>query len=198
VNAAARTLLGLAEDEQIDMTRAPSFQLLDELGRPLPYEAWPEARLRRGETLLGEATTDVLFRARDGRTRYLSVSGAPVYHANGTMRGAVLVCHDVTERKRAEEHAQFLAEISKFLASSLDYEELALARQVGSTSVMIVPLVARSKILGVITFVSAESGLTGDREAPSWADMSGKQQRQRCNVLRCSASLQWKGNRRIT
>jgi len=248
MNAAARTLLGLAEDEQIDTTRAPSFDLLDELGRPLPYEAWPEARLRQGETLLGEATADVLFRARDGRTRYLSVSGAPVYHANGTMRGAVLVCHDVTERKRAEEHAQFLAEISKFLASSLDYtatlatiarlvvpqladwfavdlvdaeghfelievehtdptrvqwaknlrknypldpdaltgapnvvrtgkaelytditdemlvaaartpEELALARQVGSTSAMIVPLVARSKILGVITFVSAESG----------------------------------------
>src|SRR5947209_5758325 len=248
VNAAARALLGLAEDEQIDTTRAPSFDLLDELGRPLPYEAWPEMRLRRGETLQGEATADVLFRARDGRTRYLSVSGAPVYNAYGAMHGAVLVCHDVTERKRAEEHAQFLAEISTFLASSLDYtatlatiarlmvprladwfavdlvdaeghfelievehtdqskvqwakelrknypidpnaltgapnvvrtgkaelytdisdemlvamarntEELALARQVGYTSVMIIPLVARSEILGVITFVSAESG----------------------------------------
>lgn len=44
------------------------------------------------------------------------------------------------------------------VAGARSEEELAIARQVGYSSVMLVPLVARGKNIGVVTFVAAESG----------------------------------------
>ena len=44
------------------------------------------------------------------------------------------------------------------VATSRDDEHLELMRRLGFSSAMVVPLVARGKTLGVITFVSAESG----------------------------------------
>ncbi len=103
LNAAARELLGLAPGEQIDPMQPLPFELLDESGNPLPYEQWPESRLRKGERLHGADTPDVLLRVRSGRISYMSVSGAPMYDANGKLSGVVLICHDVTERRRIEE-----------------------------------------------------------------------------------------------
>jgi PAS domain S-box-containing protein len=57
-------------------------------------------------------------------------------------------------------HAELYAEITDdmLIASARDEEELAITRQIGFTSVMIVPLVARGKTLGAVTLVAAESG----------------------------------------
>lgn len=44
------------------------------------------------------------------------------------------------------------------VASSRNEEELALARQIGYSSIMIVPLIARGRTVGVVSFVAAESG----------------------------------------
>ncbi len=49
-------------------------------------------------------------------------------------------------------------------AAARDPEHLRLMREVGFTSAMLVPLVARGKTLGVITLVSAESGRRYDEE----------------------------------
>ncbi len=56
--------------------------------------------------------------------------------------------------------SQFYPDLSdSFLeASSADREQLAIARQLQLRSVMIVPLAARDRTLGAITFVAAESG----------------------------------------
>ncbi|MFL5626146.1 MAG: ATP-binding protein, partial [Ktedonobacteraceae bacterium] len=56
--------------------------------------------------------------------------------------------------------AELYSEITDdmLVTSARDEEELAISRQIGFTSVMIVPLVARGKILGTVSFVSAESG----------------------------------------
>ncbi len=44
------------------------------------------------------------------------------------------------------------------MAAARSEEELAIARQVGYSSLMLVPLVARGKTIGVVTFVATESG----------------------------------------
>lgn len=56
--------------------------------------------------------------------------------------------------------SEFYPEITDemLVAGAKNEEELALARQIGYTSVMLVPLVARGKTTGVVTFVSTESG----------------------------------------
>ncbi len=65
--------------------------------------------------------------------------------------------HRVLRSGVAELHPE-IGEAMLFEAAR-DREELELLRAVGMRSVMIVPLVARGRMLGAITFVAAESGL---------------------------------------
>ena len=57
-------------------------------------------------------------------------------------------------------HAELYPEITDemLVAGARNEEELALARQIGYSSIMLVPLVARGKTIGVVTFVATESG----------------------------------------
>src|SRR5205085_4604163 len=79
----------------------------------------PLARALRGEQV---RAVEMRFRDARGRERYTSVSAAPFRDQQGKIEGAVTVSHDLTERKRREEQEHFLAEVSKVLASSLDYQ----------------------------------------------------------------------------
>ncbi len=63
---------------------------------------------------------------------------------------------NVVHSGRSEIYPEITDEM--LVASAKNEEELTIARQIGFTSVMIVPLVARGKTLGAVTFVSAESG----------------------------------------
>lgn len=56
------------------------------------------------------------------------------------------------------------------VATAKDEEQLAILRQVGFNSAMIVPLVARGRGLGAITFVWAESGFFYDKDELSFAE----------------------------
>jgi PAS domain S-box-containing protein len=60
------------------------------------------------------------------------------------------------------------------VAAAKNAEELALARQIGYTSVMLVPLVARGKTIGVVTFVTTESGRKYDRRDLALAEEVGR------------------------
>jgi PAS domain S-box-containing protein len=60
------------------------------------------------------------------------------------------------------------------VASAGSEEELEISRKIGFSSVMIVPLVARGKILGVVTFVHAESGRTYDKSDLVLAEEVGR------------------------
>ncbi|HZS78993.1 MAG TPA: PAS domain-containing protein [Ktedonobacteraceae bacterium] len=201
--------------------------------------------------------------AAPGKERYWSVSYYPV-SLRGEIVGAGAVCEEITEKKKAEERNAFINEVSKILASTLDYqetlaniaqivvpeladwftvdilneqgelelievehkdpekvrwarelrekypvdmstatgepfvirtgqselyeeisdemlvagarseEELAIARQIGFTSVMIVPLVARGKTLGAVSFVSAESRKRYNKEDLALAEELGR------------------------
>ena len=60
------------------------------------------------------------------------------------------------------------------VAGARDEEQLALNRQIGLTSLMLVPLVARGKTIGVVTFVASESGRKYDRRDLALAEEVGR------------------------
>ncbi|MCL5958096.1 MAG: PAS domain-containing protein [Chloroflexi bacterium] len=89
-------------------------------GRPVPIEDWPAARALRGETF---RNVEIRSRRRDsGKTWVGSYGGAPVDDGSGDIMLAVITSQDVTGEKKTEEDQHFLAEVSRVLASSLDYE----------------------------------------------------------------------------
>lgn len=57
---------------------------------------------------------------RDGALRWLAANGRVLFDGRGNPARMVGICRDVTEAKRTEEAANFLAEMSRILAVSLD------------------------------------------------------------------------------
>ncbi|HZO71060.1 MAG TPA: ATP-binding protein [Ktedonobacteraceae bacterium] len=104
------------------------YDLYDADGKPLPFEEWPFSRALRGETLVGTEIT--YYNPVKRQQRFISVSVAPLRAPSiNAIEGVVGISHDITEHKRredalraSEERIQFIAEVSKVLSSSLDYE----------------------------------------------------------------------------
>lgn len=73
-------------------------------------------------------------------------------------------------------HAELYPEITDemLVAGARSEEELTIARQIGYTSLMLVPLVARGKTTGVVTFVSAESGRKYNKRDLTLAEEIGR------------------------
>jgi PAS domain S-box-containing protein len=97
------------------------FEFTDEEGRPLPVD-----RLPGRQALMGTVTPDpIVVRHRnfpDGELRWTRVQATPVLDETGAPRLAINVVEDITEIKRAELGYRFLAEASRVLSGSLDYE----------------------------------------------------------------------------
>lgn len=72
--------------------------------------------------------------------------------------------------------SQFVSDITDAMleASTTDREQLALARQLGLKSAMIVPIVARDRTLGAMTLVWAESGRRYSRDDLALAEELGR------------------------
>ena len=81
-------------------------------------DGWRRAVARR--TL---HTAELRLRRADGEWRHLSVRAVPVLEPGGRVREWVGACGDVSESRQAELARDFLADASRVLASSLDYEE---------------------------------------------------------------------------
>src|SRR5581483_4365793 len=123
-NLAAAQMVGFASPEAL--LAAPldavlrRFELFDEHGAPFPVERLP-GRL----ALQGERGHEAIVRYRiaaTGEERWAVVRATPLLDAAGRVTRAVNVFQDVTEQRRAEEALRFLAEASRELAGSLDYE----------------------------------------------------------------------------
>ncbi len=78
------------------------LQVRDGQGQPIPLDQMPIARMFQGEQVTGEQ----IFRSRDGREVCASMRGAPLTDGAGRIIGAVLVFHDITERRRLEQQTQ--------------------------------------------------------------------------------------------
>ncbi|MET0621973.1 MAG: sigma 54-interacting transcriptional regulator [Pyrinomonadaceae bacterium] len=80
---------------------ASHYELFDSGGRLIPYEEWPLSRVLRGESV---ADWELRVRRTDiAREWFFSYNGEPVRDERGEQVLALLVTHDVTERKAAEE-----------------------------------------------------------------------------------------------
>ncbi len=90
-------------------------------GRRFEPGDWPIARsLATGEVVESEEI-DVEF--ADGTRGFVNISARPVLDAAGNVLGAVTTLVDVTEPRRRETEARFIAEATDLLTESLDPEE---------------------------------------------------------------------------
>jgi PAS domain S-box-containing protein len=124
-NEAAIAILGVGAHG--DVRRSPFeeigdwIRLYDEDGREVALEDLPGARLLRGEP-----APDRLLRFEPvgtGVERWVLVKVRAVREADGELRLSIVIFEDVTERHRREAGERFLAEGTKVLAGSLDYEQ---------------------------------------------------------------------------
>lgn len=84
--------------------RATRTPMLDRQGNQLPPEGWPPARILAGVTLSGPSAADVAVDTPGGRL-YFRMTGTPMRDSDGSITGAVVVAHDITERQRMEREA---------------------------------------------------------------------------------------------
>ncbi|HTE20858.1 MAG TPA: ATP-binding protein, partial [Armatimonadota bacterium] len=140
VNRAAREFHGIPGEAPLTEDWTTHYHLYGPDGEtPLPPEEAPLVQAFHGHTV---RDAEVVLAPRRGRARSLVTSGQKISDAHGEKLGAVVVMHDLTERKQAEEErahfireqaaraeaeaAQhrigFLADASEMLSSSLDHE----------------------------------------------------------------------------
>jgi serine phosphatase RsbU (regulator of sigma subunit) len=96
------------------------FEFTDEDGMPVPM-----ARLPGRQVLMGSVPEPLVVRHRsphDGELRWARVQATAVPGAGDSPRLAINVIEDITDIKRAEQGYRFLAEASRILSGSLDYE----------------------------------------------------------------------------
>src|ERR1044072_2726624 len=80
---------------------ATHYELFDSDGRLIPYEEWPLSKVLRGESVAG---WELRVRRKDiAREWFFSYNGEPVRDEQGEQVLALLVTHDITERKAAVE-----------------------------------------------------------------------------------------------
>ncbi|HEV2238065.1 MAG TPA: PAS domain S-box protein [Ktedonobacterales bacterium] len=109
-NGAAQELLARAmPPERQSLTleeRGAPTATRDEHGRPLALKDWPQNRILRGESLIGARAMEFIVRGLDGQDIQCAVHGVPLRDAAGAINGAVVVFHEVTERRRLERRTQ--------------------------------------------------------------------------------------------
>lgn len=121
---ASYELLGLAEGcNEATLLKAegptPARFQVYENGFRVDLRDLPVHRAARGEVI---ENCELDARFADGSRKTLFGSATPLYNDAGQPRGSVAAFVDITERKRKEQTAALLAEVTDVLASSLDYE----------------------------------------------------------------------------
>jgi PAS domain S-box-containing protein len=107
LNPVAEMLTGWTQAEAAGQSVSKVFNIINESTRA-PVEN-PALRAMREGTIVGLANHTVLIR-KDGEEVPIDDSGAPIKSAEGKIMGAVLICRDISDRRRSErERAQLLA-----------------------------------------------------------------------------------------
>lgn len=123
-NRAALTHLGFESTEDLRSTPPAEIMsdyiVLGEDGAEVAMDAIPSVRLLRGETPASLLIQTI--HRRTAETRWIVLKAAPIVDDAGRVESTIMMIEDVTEQKRAERRAEFLAEAGRALASSLDYQ----------------------------------------------------------------------------
>jgi PAS domain S-box-containing protein len=108
MNGMAESLLGYFQDEALGRPLQDVFHIINEQTRQ-PVDN-PIDKVLRGGKVIGLANHTVLI-SKDGTERPIDDSAAPIQDDKGQVVGVVLVFHDITGRKRAEQAKAHLAAI---------------------------------------------------------------------------------------
>lgn len=108
LNAVAESLTGWSRSDAAGQPLDTVFRIVNERTRR-PVEN-PATRALREGNIVGLANHTILL-ARDGVERPIDDSAAPIVDGQGQVAGCVLVFRDVTEPRKAERSARFLAAI---------------------------------------------------------------------------------------
>ena len=140
LNPVAETLTGWTQDTAVGQPLAQIFSITDEqTGRPAGNPV--EKALRHG-MVIGLAN-HTLLTARDGTTRPVDDSAAPIRDTEGKIVGVVMVFRDVTERRRSDH------EIARLMAAERRHSQ-RLA-QVAAASLTINAAGSLESVLRVVT-----------------------------------------------
>ncbi|PYU57496.1 MAG: hypothetical protein DMG56_22330 [Acidobacteria bacterium] len=101
-NAAAEKVLGIGATETTPDKWSDQYGVyLPDTVTQYPPDQLPLVRAMRGENVDG---VELFIRNRQvSEGRLLSINGRPLKRADGALQGGVVVFHDITERKRAQE-----------------------------------------------------------------------------------------------
>jgi PAS domain S-box-containing protein len=123
-NSAALQQLGFDSIEDLRGTDPAAimgeFTVQGEDGRTLTRDDIPSVRIFRGERP-GPVMMHTINR-ESGVEQWVLLKSAPMFDTDGNVEAAVTVIEDITNAKRAELRAEFLARASQILSSSLDYQ----------------------------------------------------------------------------
>ncbi|HKG21986.1 MAG TPA: PAS domain S-box protein [Blastocatellia bacterium] len=108
MNGVAESLTGWDQAEALERPLSDVFHIINEQTRR-PADDPVEKVLREGK-VVGLANHTVLI-SKNGAERAIDNSAAPIRDDEGQVVGVVLVFHDITERKQAEEASAHLAAI---------------------------------------------------------------------------------------
>jgi signal transduction histidine kinase len=121
-NQAAARQVGFASAEEF--LAAPiedvvaRYDLIDEAGRPMPFDALPGRRALRGER---EPAAIVGFRVKGDPLPHWSVIQATAVTEDGRVRFVINAFQDITRLKDTEDRLRVLADGGAILADSVDY-----------------------------------------------------------------------------
>jgi PAS domain S-box-containing protein len=107
VNPTAERILGWSQSEAITQRMDEVFRVINENTRE-PVEG-PFSAIKRKGSIVGLANHTLLL-TRDGREVPIEDSGAPITDSSGNIIGVIVVFHDVSERRRAEQERERLLE----------------------------------------------------------------------------------------
>jgi serine phosphatase RsbU (regulator of sigma subunit)/PAS domain-containing protein len=125
-NQAAVDWLGFDSLEELLATPgveiAGRFEFSDENFNPIPLETLPGRKALMGDPAPEPVLTRFRVKGVPGPERWVRVKALPVFDEKGEAVLAINVLEDVTDEREASEGQRFVAEASRILSSSLDYD----------------------------------------------------------------------------